>query len=49
MAGRWDSSRHDTIELNRITPPRDRVAFTLSVTIEVGSLARGCAEGLMLC
>lgn len=40
MAGRWDSSRHDTVELNRITPPRDRIALTLSITIEVARCKR---------
>ena len=35
MEGRWDSSRHDAIELNRVTAIRDKICVSLTLNIEV--------------
>ena len=34
----WDSSRHEKLYLNRVTPEKERVYVTLSVVVEVWSL-----------
>lgn len=35
VEGGWDSSRHDSIYLNRVTPSKSHVYVTLMVSLEV--------------
>eukprot|EP00051_Salpingoeca_urceolata_P021973 m.351823 g.351823 ORF g.351823 m.351823 type:complete len:661 (-) comp19898_c10_seq1:91-2073(-) len=45
----WDSSRHDSLFLNRVTPMDQRVFVTLSAVIEVAGCARPASIRKTLC
>ena len=38
----WDSSMHNSLLLNRVTPYREKIYMTLSAYIEVRNLCQGC-------